>query len=74
MVLFAIGGWGVGFASWSEMFSPKSFFGLLIILGTMLGANATSNVWKAPPTIVEITDQPSIVTKTTITDQPDPGK
>lgn len=48
-LLTALGGWGIGFAHWSDMFTPAAIFGLLIILGSVLGANVTANVLKTPP-------------------------
>jgi hypothetical protein len=66
-LLGAIGGWGIGFANWSEMFSPASIFGLMIILGSVLGANATHNVWVTPPTITETTTPASTTTTTVVT-------
>jgi hypothetical protein len=57
-VLAAIGGWGIGFGDWNEMTSPNAIFGLLMILGSMLGANVTSNVLKTPPTESKPNDKP----------------
>ena len=65
-VLVAVGGWGAGFQQWSEMFHPQAIFGLFVILGGVLGANAAHNIWVQPPTITETTT-PKSSTTTTVT-------
>jgi hypothetical protein len=69
-LLMAVGGWGIGFGTWGEMFTPAAIFGLFGIVGGLLLSNVTSNVWKTPPTITEVTEPRSQVTVTTTTITP----
>jgi hypothetical protein len=70
-LLTAIGGWGVGFAQWSEMFKAPAIFGLLIILGSVLGANVTNNVFKTPPVMTETVTPQTTTTVVTSTLKPE---
>jgi hypothetical protein len=66
-VMAAVGGWGIGFGTWSAMLAPKAIFGLLVILGGLLGANGAHNIWLTPPLITEVTEPKSTVTTITTT-------
>jgi hypothetical protein len=73
-LLVAICSWGLGFATWPEMFKPNAIFGLLGILGSLLLSNVTSNILKPVPTITETVEPKSQVTVTTTTVTPPEGK
>ena len=75
-LLVAICSWGLGFATWADMFTPNAVFGLCGIIGSLLLSNVTSNVFKTPP-IITVTTEPqmqTVVTTTTTSPTPRAGE
>jgi hypothetical protein len=66
-VLLALGGWGNGFQHWNELFATQAIFGLFGILGALLLANVTHNVWQTPPIMTEVTTPKTTTTVITST-------